>query len=370
MKEIDIDELLQADNFMKISSILEKHRNFLKDKIKPALKEISDNNREIFRREPDARVKSLASIHRKLNNPKISGLTLFTRLNKIEDLAGARLTIATKDQFKEVDKLLRNELKCFGDIMITRKPISNNIKKTNGYDAVHYLLTNKQDGVKCEIQIRTLTQDLWAVFSHYEDYKSEHDEVKTAELCNYSKLMDVADDYAQIIRKKKISDSNNHHRKACNKYLDFEPDVSKQKKKITTIKILTFLDLEKFFIKEANLKYDESTFQMKKFEVKRLCEVLIHLSDYKVYTTSDLKEFSDSKKYKHYIANHKKLKLPKNKKIGLDISDAFYVLCMCRNKDRSAFKNDKLETPMKTFIDGLLTTLVEDFKRAEKLNGA
>jgi putative GTP pyrophosphokinase len=96
------------------------------------------------------------------------------------DFAGVRVTCFYRDDLRKIENLIYDE---FPDANKVEDVLVNNIDRF-GYSASHYLVQlddatcgrggNDVKGKTCEIQIRTLLQDAWAMFSHHLLYKCEH----------------------------------------------------------------------------------------------------------------------------------------------------------------------------------------------------
>ena len=96
------------------------------------------------------------------------------------DFAGVRLVYIYKDELAKIERIIKAELE------IVEKVIQENELEVNqfGYGAVHYIvkLSKKLIGpryesikdLKCEIQVRTILQDSWALVSHHLQYKNEN----------------------------------------------------------------------------------------------------------------------------------------------------------------------------------------------------
>lgn len=208
------DFILNDNNFDKIKKIIVEHKQFL-EKIAVPLKTLGDANPEIFRRPASLRVKTIPSIVRKLNTDKVVPENIFAGIRNLDDIAGIRITIATQDQYEKIGTLLKSALGNLGDVELKKDWGSKNQPNEKGYAGDHYIIYEKTNyDIKCEIQVRTLTQDLWAVFTHYESYKSneEIEESRAEEILNYSRLMNVSDYYAKLIRERKIHDADKFHK--------------------------------------------------------------------------------------------------------------------------------------------------------------
>ncbi|MBS3913952.1 MAG: hypothetical protein KG003_05600 [Bacteroidetes bacterium] len=330
MRTIELNDFLEPDFLQFLKNIITLHKKFYK-KVDLRLKLICDNNPEIFRRPPTGRIKGITSILRNMQNEGKSYRSKWSYISTLNDLAGTRLTIATKDQFTKADKLIKTGLNSIGKLKKKRTSGIDN----RGYDAVHYLLKDTVNNCTCEIQIRTLTQDLWAVFSHYESYKYVSSSPTKRDLVNFSHLMNVSDKYAHEIKERKIKEAEQWH---------------KEKAKAVEEKGITFSEFEWVWRKSIiDFKLGSE------FNVLDLCYTLKQLSLYDIYSLKDVMSLIQKKDYliiiKQSIRKHKFLNIPFHK--------VFYILCKCHRHSKSAFE----VVPISQEIDNL----VYFFKQEEKL---
>jgi len=316
------------------------------------------------------------------HDPKITNSQFFDYLPKIQDIAGLRLTIATKDLYDESRDLIEKSIKDIGDIiefdqkrenrpisrekqerieqfnLITKKlaltdiqvlnfwPIYNEIadkteneSQFKGYIADHYVIRSKsKPHIVCELQVRSLTQDLWAVFTHQEQYKSKIGADLDEEILCYSRLLEVADDYARIIRLKKISAANQLHRQSS--------PAKTPDNELITVEILQ----RKFYIQSYTHK--DPFYPIPKLDTVKLCTALTELHKLNIYTIED---FNEVWKCEIMIKELIRIKNKKLDELGynpndkdykgpiMDILDAFKILSRCRNYEDSVFKNGDAE---------------------------
>lgn len=129
-------------------------------------------------------------------------------IKNITDFAGVRIVyLYTEDLFK-IRGLIEHEFKI---IEVVDK--LNNDEDRFGYGALHYLCKLKPghkgaryDKLKdliCEIQVRTILQDAWAIVAHELSYKNESDIPKQfrRRLNALSGLFEIADAQFELIRK-------------------------------------------------------------------------------------------------------------------------------------------------------------------------
>lgn len=215
-----------------------------------------------------------------------------TEIFNFEDLAGARLVIATKDLYPDAEKALK-VLESLGSLKKKEGKCGTKMS-TSGYAADHYLVTKTGfPNIKCEIQIRTMTQDLWSVFSHYESYKlydsNEDSKTKKEELLNYARLMDVSDFYATSIRKKKIAEADNYHMREAKKCF-----LESGKPKFELEDILSVKKIE-IYLKELGTKDEQNPeLQIQKADVVGVCTFLRQVSGYGIFTLDQLKRVCEN----------------------------------------------------------------------------
>jgi putative GTP pyrophosphokinase len=117
----------------------------------------------------DGRVKTPTSIIKKACERDISVKDVF---DKMDDIVGLRVIV---NNLKDIEPLI-GELKTHPKFQIVEREEHTG---TDPYRAVHlkvaYRLSNDDPGsdMKCEIQIRTLLQDGWAILSHHDLYKNQ-----------------------------------------------------------------------------------------------------------------------------------------------------------------------------------------------------
>ncbi len=142
------------------------------------------------------RIKSPSSIYKKMNTRK-------KRLDDIKDIAGLRIVVHNKkDAYTFLKKIKKDEtikVKHTDDMIL--KP------KNDGYRSLHLKTeveinekSEKSLKIPCEIQIRSIAEDLWATLSHREIYKDvvlpKKLQRKMYELSN---LLDGADSFAETL---------------------------------------------------------------------------------------------------------------------------------------------------------------------------
>jgi ppGpp synthetase/RelA/SpoT-type nucleotidyltranferase len=122
------------------------------------------------------RAKTEESLEKKLKIKSYSNL-----LEEVTDLAGVRIVYLYSNDFKRIEEIISNEF----EVIETVDKIKDQGIDKFGYIAVHFIvhLGGKSSGaryddlksLKCEIQVRTVLQDAWAIINHHLMYKREQD---------------------------------------------------------------------------------------------------------------------------------------------------------------------------------------------------
>lgn len=126
----------------------------------------------------------------------------------ITDLAGVRVVYLYKSDLRAIEKLIESEF----DVIEKVDKVDEQEADRFGYGALHYLvhLGRKSSGARyddlkhliCEIQVRTVLQDAWAIIAHHLSYKQELDipKVLRRKLNSLSGLFETADDQFEQVR--------------------------------------------------------------------------------------------------------------------------------------------------------------------------
>ena len=119
------------------------------------------------------RIKSLESFVEKIERKNYD-----SPLEQITDIAGVRLVYLFKHDLSKLKKIVRSNFEVVEEVSKTTEDVDR-----FGYDALHYIVRigknssgARYDDLKdllCEIQIRTVLQDSWAVIDHHLRYKNE-----------------------------------------------------------------------------------------------------------------------------------------------------------------------------------------------------
>lgn len=123
-----------------------------------------------------------------LGKPADSPITADNLFDRVEDLAGVRVLHLHTSQFKSINNVLLEILQ--GQQWVVTGPEANTwddeyrgffekmgiktISRESLYTSVHYILRpNAQNPFKCELQVRTLAEEIWGEVSHTIDYPEE-----------------------------------------------------------------------------------------------------------------------------------------------------------------------------------------------------
>jgi len=134
-------------------------------------------------------------------------------LTEITDIAGVRVVCLYSPDTSEVQKLIRKEF----DLVEEVDKLKEKSSEEFGYSAKHFIIRlgksssgARYDDLKnlvCEIQVRTVLQDAWAIIQHHLVYKKEADvpEALQRKLNSLSGLLETADDQFDSIRRERLA---------------------------------------------------------------------------------------------------------------------------------------------------------------------
>ncbi|TDE19108.1 hypothetical protein E1100_26400 [Vibrio owensii] len=155
-----------------------------------------------------ARAKTESSFCEKLNRKNY-----IDPFKEITDFAGARVVFLYSSDRSRLEELIEHEF----EIIEKVDKVEGSGVDQFGYGALHYLVHLKTDYLKarypelenlvCEIQVRTILQDAWAVVAHHLSYKQESDIPYhlRRKLNALSGLFETADDQFERIRELRYS---------------------------------------------------------------------------------------------------------------------------------------------------------------------
>jgi ppGpp synthetase/RelA/SpoT-type nucleotidyltranferase len=137
----------------------------------------------------EARSKTLPSILRKLSEKNLGADDIY---NAIGDLVGARVVVYNLSDAQAVrDALIAPDSPIVN-------PVDEDITRPNGYRAIH--INGRIGPYGCEIQIRTVVQDAWAVTSRADLYRSETDILVSKLSGAQASILQGVDEVLQAVR--------------------------------------------------------------------------------------------------------------------------------------------------------------------------
>jgi len=148
----------------------------------------------------DARVKKPAKIWKKAVS---LGFSASKALNKIVDVLGIRIVCNNLSDTQSVIKMIKQEAS-YIHIKKIKDMVAN--PREDGYRAIHLHTTinpffrNDKKNIPCEIQVRTLAQDMWGRLSRDDLYGNKPPELIAVTTKAISKQLSAIDDMAQQIR--------------------------------------------------------------------------------------------------------------------------------------------------------------------------
>jgi len=123
-----------------------------------------------------SRLKSPESILNKLNR-KGCDISFSSIRNNIKDIAGMRITCSFISDIYLISDMLKNR----SDLIVREEKDYIRNPKPNGYQSLHLLIevpvfmSDRQESVSVEVQIRTIAMDFWASLEHKIFYKYNND---------------------------------------------------------------------------------------------------------------------------------------------------------------------------------------------------
>ena len=134
------------------------------------------------------RMKSEGHLFDKLQRKALNGRKIVSEnfFDEITDLAGIRVLHLYSEQVKIIHDAIMNEVKN-GDLVLYEKPKAytwdidlkmyyeklgmDTLIKPSYYTSVHYVVMPKKESkIKCEIQVRTLYEEVWGEIDHSLNY--------------------------------------------------------------------------------------------------------------------------------------------------------------------------------------------------------
>lgn len=180
------------------------YSDFLNE-VKRTIEKLLDRNKIPVAFNIHGRLKDVNSIEEKHDAKRF---TIKNSITELDDLVGARIVLLFPEFKEKVINLLLEEFKPISDY----KNHNQNIDRF-GYSSVHLILGIKDEWLKTpdwkehsnkkiEIQIRTLSEHIWAETSHSLFYKREENipKIITRDLYRLSALLEVVDEKLQSIK--------------------------------------------------------------------------------------------------------------------------------------------------------------------------
>jgi len=189
---------------IEIESLIEKKQRTL-DKVRDILGVICRDNRDILQRDPEARLKKVVDIERKIRHKKKFSIGSVER--EVRDIAGARITCCTLDEIHEAEDLIKKHPD-IEECKVTRKyedgPDEHGYRGHHLEVAVRVSYKNEVIRDTCEIQIRTLAADLWAVLSRRDFYRSpsKPPALIREDMLTLGKQLEVVDELALSLKRR------------------------------------------------------------------------------------------------------------------------------------------------------------------------
>ncbi|MFO7666303.1 MAG: hypothetical protein R6V76_06780 [Desulfobacterales bacterium] len=142
---------------------------------------------------------------------KIVRKNLSNPLEEVTDLAGVRIVYLYLNDRHKIEEIIENEFQIIQKV----DKVSEQNPDRFGYGAMHYLVKigknssgARYDDLKnltCEIQVRTILQDAWAIVAHHISYKQESDvpDILKRKLNALAGLFETADDQFDRLREER-----------------------------------------------------------------------------------------------------------------------------------------------------------------------
>jgi putative GTP pyrophosphokinase len=136
---------------------------------------------------------------------------------QVEDIAGVRVICYYNEDLEQIDKIIKDQF-----VVLSYSNKSKELGEDQfGYTSNHYVVQLNQDwlqapnyrgldGLKVEIQVRTILMHAWAAISHKLLYKREEDSPKEfkRKLNRLSALIELADEQFDVIKNMKVEYQN------------------------------------------------------------------------------------------------------------------------------------------------------------------
>jgi len=173
-RKTKIDKVTDAlrDEYVRKSSDAERLINFVKEQLNAAIS--AENIAVGF--PTSSRVKSLQSIAEKIDRKRRP----VKSVSEIDDLAGIRVVLLFKRDVEFIENFIQSTF-----VVISSENTASRLDESSfGYQSSHYVISLPSewakipslaglDGMRAEIQVRTIAQHMWAAVSHKLQYKVE-----------------------------------------------------------------------------------------------------------------------------------------------------------------------------------------------------
>ncbi|MCF1482726.1 (p)ppGpp synthetase [Agrobacterium vitis] len=152
------------------------------------------NNGRAIVHSTKSRLKDENHLREKISRKLAEGRTINEEnfFSEITDLAGVRVLLLYQEDFAIINRAIRDKIENQGDWIFAEEPIvytwdpentayfeSLGLKpklKSSSYTSVHYLVRpHDKSPVHCEIQVRTLFEEIWGEVDHHLNYPSPTD---------------------------------------------------------------------------------------------------------------------------------------------------------------------------------------------------
>ena len=196
-----------------MTDIIQQYRD-----VKPKLERLRVNIENVLKQIIDEKKIPLFSIESRLKEEsslanKVVRKHFENELEKVDDLCGVRVVCYYQEDIKNICDIVEREF------VVLQKDNKKDSLDDNqfGYTSYHYVVSLKEewlshpaarglDGVRAEIQIRTMLMHTWAAISHKLLYKRENDVPAQfkRQLNRLSALIELADEQFDAIKNVKI----------------------------------------------------------------------------------------------------------------------------------------------------------------------
>ncbi len=176
------------------------------------------------------RMKDFSHLREKIERKKTDGTDINPQnlFETVTDLAGVRLLLLFQDDFKVIDQSIRDRVGG-GDWVLHEQPKAFTwdpeatryfagfnlevIQRDTSYTSVHYLLKPRADShVCCELQVRTLFEEIWGEIDHRINYPTPTDNVACREqLMVLSKIVGAGSRLVDSIQRSLLHEDGDSH---------------------------------------------------------------------------------------------------------------------------------------------------------------